>query len=86
MNIIEKRIEERKRNEGKMNCSPNNIRLLVNQAIDNDLDIYKHILANIQIWSAPENMNDKQASNWSRVMGGISFAQIDKIIKEETQK
>ena len=85
MNIIEKRIEERKRNEGKMNCSPNNIRLLVKQAIDNDLDIYKHLLANIQIWSAPDNMNDKQACNWSRAMGGISIAQIDKIIKEETQ-
>lgn len=77
------RLDEQKRNKDKLNPSPDNVRMLVRQAIEKLIDPYKHVFANIQIWEYPEHLNDKQALNFARCMKAVTIGDLDQIIAEE---
>ena len=82
---LQTRLHEQARNKDKLNPSPKNVRMLVKQAIENQIDIYKHVFANIQQWEYPEHLNDKQALNFVKCMQSVTIGELDQIIKEESK-
>ena len=81
---LQTRLHEQARNKDKLNPSPKNVRMLVKQAIEKQIDIYKHVFANIQLWEYPDHLNDKQALNFAKCMQAVTIGELDQIIKEET--
>ena len=76
--------EELKQNEGKLPATHHNVRMLVREAIGKGIDPQAHVMERTQSWTAPEDKGDAYARTFARLVGGLTFGELDQIIQEET--
>ena len=76
--------EELKQNEAKLPATHQNVRMLVREAIEKAIDPQAHVMERTQSWIAPEGKGNEYARTFARLVGGITFGELDQIIKEET--
>ena len=75
--------DELKQNEGKLPATHQNVRMLVREAIGKGIDAQAHVMEQTQSWTGPEDKGDAYARTFARLVGGLTFGELDQIIKEE---